>query len=520
MGVGLVAARLAWVKRMFRPPTVAGNPLSMAQDIGATDRMVMRVPPTINGLSDLDIINALNKTIFEEIIHDPISVHHETVPYEHLVACGQENFADSLRETLPKFFSPLAYRPLSFSVDHVPENKRSVLFGDMFETGLGGPTGQAILTFITEAPDAPGTVKTTETVFPLHKRQGRIIVALSEDEIATGLPRPEVVADRSLEGSAFVVTPGKDGPQVELRALRERSLRPNVETLVGTKSGVTNVTPSHAFSSYLAEIEGSKTTLRLIPDTSFSRPVSGPRTDTDQLEVIGVFVPNPAVARAVTGVAVRFSNETELAFDPFRKETGRMVLVGRQDRHFLRADGTIRPLSSKGHIPGLGLQLQSNEGRRFGLTSSWALLSSENATPMARISLRLADNGACDPLQVSRSSLRYKRPSFVTAGDTTENGAAIYVDWLDAVVSVMLTDAKEGVVELGLAEFVHRQGEAFQGELSSRKGAIQWARNTAQNQELREGATYRLGPLLVRLRRLASATGDLNATLVVSGPEP
>jgi hypothetical protein len=340
---------------------------------------------------------------------------------------------------------------------------------------------------------------------------------LSKDEIATGLPSPATVPEKALEGSAFVVTPGVDAPQVELRALRERSLHAKVEALVGGKSGLTRVTSAPDFSSYLVEIEGHHTTLRLIPDTSFSRPVSAEREDTDQLEVIGVFVPNPAVARAITGVAVRFANETELAFDPLRKETGRVVLVGRHDRHFLRADGTFRPLDRKGHVSGLGLRFQPNEGRRYDLPASWALLSSENAKPLVRISLRLADAGACGDLEVRRSALRYKRPSLVTASDTTEDGAAIYVDWLDAAVTVMLVDAKEGVIEQGLAEFVHRQGESFQGELSSRKGAIQWARNNAQNQELREGAPFRIGPLLVRLRRSKSATAEHLRSLALSG---
>lgn len=465
------------------------------------ERALMRAVLARHTRGDEVVRSVLYDTPAVDVIDDPLGLYHEAVPYETLVLVGPQELADSLKLTLPRFFTQISYRRLDFEISWAPaQAQASLVFGELLETGLGVNCGalQVITTNGSFNPILPDG-----GAFRLRGGQGRAIVVLGKSSAGEGLPFVDLEPKEPAQ--AIIITPGREGPTVQLRKLKEPAPAGQVAPVLGEVLEDPVCTRNLEFEFYEARFLGPGLCVRLVPESSFSRVLSLPRPNVDMLEIVGVFVPTTRKSRSVEGLALRFDESRCLLSHGLRNEWFRVLMVGNQERVLRWTTGKRRSIPKSGVVPDVGLRLRPARKVDDTAPPSWELLSSETSGALGWIPLRLgasSDNG--DPHRVERSQLRYVRSGWIAPYEIGVEGAAIHLDWLDRAVRMVVRDDKGGTVSKGLAGWCVEQGTRMEARLRIDHDRIVCEAPNCPSQNLRNGDIFRLGPLWVRLH-LANA---------------
>lgn len=490
----------AWT-RWTNPNLTVGAVTGARPTLAPGSRELMRVTLPTGERGEIYARQILNTLPAIDVVDDPLGMHHEAVPYETLVFCGPKDMADSLKMTLPRFFEPLAFRPLRFEVQHaVTSDAPSMLIGDLLEPGLGRACGTLRIkqgdAYRTPMMPNPGG---GQVVSHLRRGQSSSVVALGPSPEAEGL----VWIDLGRPDTALVVTPGPQSPIVILRQLLPRQTGIGHAPVLGTVLAEAHVSFSPDFGLFQAVFDTEGISVQIVPDNAFSRVISQQRTTLDMLEIMGVFVPFPGRVRSVLGTAIRLDAQQNLLTSGFRQEAERIVLVGKGERSVLKSDGTHQRLGNKGQVPDSKLRLLRPGKATSRPQEDWGMLTAGDAHPMGWIPLRLGDDALSAAGYVRKSAVSYARSGWVAASEVSDRGAMIYLDWLDHAIQLVVRDGVSGSKERGLASFCAEQGAAFSGALTLEHGAL---RLQPKNQILRDRQTFRLGPLWLRVRRAQSVT--------------
>lgn len=478
---------------------VNGRRTSLDPDV----RALMRVNLPDGADAEEAVRAVLDRRPATNVVDDPLGVLHEAVPYEALVLAGRQELAESLKLSLPRFFAPLSFRRLEFEIHHVPTSgSASLLFGNLLETGLGAESGlvQVLHENRTLEPTLPGPAGTSAR---LCGGQGRAVVALGRGPASDGLWSVDLDAPTQ----AFVITPGRDGPHVQLRRLNEPGRVGDIVPVLGPVIEEAAVAHNAEFEFYEASFRARNIVLRIVPDSAYARLAAAPRPDVDLLEIVGIFLPTPGRAREIEGLAVRFDADRRLLGHGLRSEDSRVLLVGRDERFVQRANGRHSRIGKRGVASDLGLRLQPARSVDDTAAVQWSLLAAEGGGALGWIPLRLAEPDSDDPYRTERSDLRYTRHGWVGPSDVGANGAALHLDWLNHAVRLVAGDGDGGSVCLGLAKWIAQQGARLEGELRVVRDRIVHETGDGHTTSLRDRSLFRLGPLWVRLH-LASPETD------------
>lgn len=444
-----------------------------------------------------------------EVIDEPYGISHEAVPFEALILTGHSYFADSLRHTLPRYFDPLSYRRLDFTIQTLPARAQSgpsVLFGTLIDPGLGAPRGNVQLAAPGQSrplqtpvwPDGPG-----HSPMRWRSNQRHAVIALADGPQADGLVRPAepcVLAANSAKDSAVVIRPNSAGAVAELRSLAP--LQDRVAPVLGPIRAEAQMRCLDGFEVFSADLGPDGPSILVVPDSAFSRFISTPRPGVDLLEIRGLFLPPISKRGPVAAAAVRFATGRALCAHGLSPEIDRLLMLGNRGNFLQKNGAALRKLGREGPAGALGLRLTSARKLQPTAPRGWTALFAEDAQPLGWIPLRLGAPSLRCALRVAASPLIYTRTRWFDRCDTQGEAAGIMADWLDEAVHLIVRDGDGGTECQGLARYIaglpQKALTAFAGGLRFDSGALE-VTSRAGHERLRDGQDFRLGPLWVRL---------------------
>ncbi|MDJ0821013.1 MAG: hypothetical protein QNJ09_04265 [Paracoccaceae bacterium] len=315
-----------------------GEVTPVRPNIEPTQRRLIRIDlSTTDNAEDL-LRDILNRITAIEMVEDHLGVDYEAVPFENIVVIGSDFLADNLVNRLPRYFQPLSYRRLNFCIGRVPssDGSVSVLFGTHIDARAATDCGT--LRWISSdgkdsclpiPADAHGSEVLRWTIGQSHG-----VFALGTDSDGEGLPK--LLLGSPKEGFALAIEPGSRRPRMRLVPLNKRISEEKGKDKAfaalaeGSEFDVVPVEEEGRFDAKHPSIDGH---IRLLPDSSFSRPVQAPSRKHAMLEIRGLFLPQPYEgARDVEALAVSFTSEKLLRSSGLRHANAEVCLIGRRER--------------------------------------------------------------------------------------------------------------------------------------------------------------------------------------------
>lgn len=461
---------------------------------------------------DLAVRAALDANPEVEIVSDPAGITHEAVPYETLILTGRATAADSLIQTLPRYFGPLAYRRLDFSIRPMAATEagsHSLLFGDLIDIGTGAERGSVLIGDRKAGP-------TTQPFWPdgpsgrpyrWHAGQRRAVIALTGDASADGLPRAVwPTATGAGTPLAVVIVPDRDTPMAELRPLhpagpRDTGLKP----MLGKPVCRLGMTAREDFEYFEADFGADGPTVLVAPDSAFGRFLSGPRAGVDMLEIRGVFVPGPGRRSPAAAAAIRFDSERRLLAHGLRTEASRLLLLGQNEVLLQRRQHAESEVIGRDrNVSYLGLRLaRAQQLDPAAPRGWWALSADDSRRPLGWLPLRLGPQGSEESLRLGESALRYSRQRWIDRQEAGPEAASLFADWLDDAVELVVHAPGGGTLRQGLAQYISGvpspQRRMLDGSLGYSAGGIDLIHGGGGRERVQAGKSFRLGALWVRL---------------------
>lgn len=469
--------------------------------------------------------NAINAVAAIDIVEDPLGVHHEAVPYEALTLVGPRELADGLKEVLPRYFEPLAYKRLQFEVCHVDfPNRSSLLFGDFLEAGLGGEAGSVAIVDdngTTYPAHRPGEFD--GSTFRLAMGQQRAVIAIVSDtashgqDVATsGLPW--IALPGVAEPMAIVMDADRQGPRVRLYRLNEPGAIGEPTPILGESLASARVSRNAGFEVFEARFDETINHLhglagrliRIIPDQAYSRLLTQRRHAVDCLEVLGVFLPEPERVKGVDALSISLGSSFGLLGHGMDAVQARATFVGRRERRVHRLDRSPDRFSQRGAIPNVGLRVELARPFDSTVPKGWVALLATAGSPLGWLPLRLARYGQESNATVESSHPRLTRSTWVGPGDTGEYAGAVHLDWLDHCVSIVHQTPQDGPRISGLAAWCADAlpAEFMDTSIRAPDGRLRLQRLSDDEKLMAEGKPFRFGLLWVRFHAADTANGQ------------
>lgn len=495
------------------PPTgmSVGEIRSVRPNFDAELRKLIRIDFEEGEKGEEKTRDTLNSITCIETLEDPFGVDFEAVPYEALVVVGSDFLADTLINRLDRFFLPLAYRRLSFSIDRVPsqDGRISLLFGSLIDTREAPPSGT--LRFIPQVsePEHGPANNMTKSVKQVRWKlgQGRAVYALGPADAADGLPSfrlNEEIADQAL-----TIEPGDHGPRLSMVSMNSSGPAGVAYSALGKgKEAEVSYFPHEGrYEARFPDIEGH---VRLIPDSAFSRPLQARDPNRTMLEVRGIFLPQPTQASEVQAISVNFTSDKFLKVDGLRQVATQICLVGQNERLIRDRKGGVKELGRSSNVSDdLGIRILRPSQlppvpQSFDRRGRELIVAVAGGGPMGWIRLKLGSViGPDDQKRIVRKvELRYQRQRWIGQNGMEPHETAIYLDWLDTAVRLICRHSDGGTIERGMASHLAglENGAGSPDTLLYSSRSVRLKRQGSKNvRSLTPGVLFRFGALLVRI---------------------
>lgn len=457
-----------------------------------------------------------------EVVEDPMGNLHEGVPYESLLLTGANHLADSLTQTLDRYFSPLCYRRLNFEVHQsLYDNEAAVLFGDLIERGWGQPRGRLRLQVGHAFGDkASGTQPVSQSLdwWAGHERGIYALWAGDAGRAQTAGQPPQAAASTSFFGlkafdlemmsQVLVVQSSKDGPTAQIRKLVQETGIGIATPVLGELVAEASFTRDAQHDTYTAVLqragdpEERALHLMLTPDSAFNRVTGARRTDVDMLEIIGFYLPRPKAKGRVLGLSVRLDRDTMLCAHGQRVFGYSLDVLPGKER-YLKARGK-RTLALRRRkemvLPKIGRVLRNPNSEEDLDERDFIVLCVDGLNPLGWIPFRVDDPQTHDR-SVANCDVVYIRPHWVGSKGREAAEAKFRLDWLNQVCQLVVHDPNAGTERIGLAEFLIQERQMMGGRFKFANGELSYEEGTVFKQDLRDQSIFRVGPLRVKLHK-------------------